>query len=388
MKHKTVLMLCLLAGIRSASFAQFNPYYQPPVRPANNTEALFNYPAPGSLKNNFTFLLRNGDKVMLELSSINQLSEIPQVDSLIKKVWTDLQIFGDSLNKPLVSRRVDYVVTNSDKKIRILEYTQKGQAYSVRNNEVVQLKVEQDTLRIKLYTLKKAAAKGNIKKNTIFEPYFITFYLNNISDITSIAPDELSKGLALLKRDLENSKNARKGKENYNQYYALYNLQNETRISPVNNRNFGFGRNKKTSVIPYIPVGVQYVRGAWAPSVGAGLELSMGNPLSTRMLRLYWEPLFFFRRDGNGKLATERNDFISFKFTNNAKDPVSKNLTYALNFSAGYLIRRRGDWLEKNTVKFSLPGMQMKNVLLEPEFFFNNFFKNFNPSLKLSLYFE
>ncbi len=43
----------------------------------------------------------------------------------------------------------------------------------------------------------------------------------------------------------------------------------------------------------------------------------------------------------------------------------------------------RGALFEKNTVKVSLSGSQLKNGLLEPEFVFDKFFKDFSPSLKL-----
>jgi|GEM_PF-6112523 len=49
---------------------------------------------------------------------------------------------------------------------------------------------------------------------------------------------------------------------------------------------------------------------------------------------------------------------------------------------------RKGEYFEETTFKFSLPGLHAKNILLEPEFIFNRFFKNFIPSLKLSLIFE
>jgi hypothetical protein len=80
---------------------------------------------------------------------------------------------------------------------------------------------------------------------------------------------------------------------------------------------------------------------------------------------------------------------MSFKFHKEFKNFRNNGigLIYS-NASIGYLIKRNGNWFEKNTVKFSLPGLQSKNIILEPEFYFNDFFKHFSPSLKLTLFFE
>jgi len=247
--------------------------------------------------------------------------------------------------------------------------------------------VEQDTLRIKLHTPgKEITIKATNEKRQLFnQPYLIMLLLNNISDVETLNSDELSKGLALLKNDLDNNSKLKKNKPSYSRYYAMYDVPNNRKISPVKG-NIAWGR--RNEVIPFIPVGIQYIRGAWVPSTGVGAEWKATSGNATRYVRLYWEPLFHFERDVANKLNTDVNSFIAFKYTENTRDAATKDLAFALNFSIGYLVNRQGELFEKNTIKFSLPGFQMKNVLLEPEFVFNKFLRDFSPSLKLSLYFE
>lgn len=372
-------------GIIGSAFAQYDR--TPNIFPGNITDRIFNYPAPGKLQTRFEFLLGKGNKMVLELSNIDQFYKLPNPDSIVKIVWKALQPFGDSLAKPLVNWRIDYVFTPVDEKVRIIEYPQRADIYRIKDNDVTQLKVEQDTLRIKFYASSKANNRRAMKeRKQITYPYFIMLLLNNINDVSSFSADELVKGIALLKNDLDKNKKVVNNKALYSRYYALYDVANSKKIIPVKNEHIAFGR--RNTVVPFIPVGIQYIRGAWAPSAGAGIEWNATNGNASRYLRLYWEPLFDFRRDAVNKLITNMNSFVTFKLTNNTKDAVTRNLIFATNFSIGYLVSRQGDLFEKNTIKFSLPGIQVKNVLLEPEFIFNKFFKNFSPSLKLSLYFE
>ncbi len=368
------MAMVLIVSITGTSFAQYDRTAN--VFPNNNTEWTFNYPAPGKLQTRFEFLLSKGNKMVLELSNITQIDSVANPDSIVSKVWAALAPFMDSLSKPLASLRIDYLFTPVDEKIRIVEYPQRADIFRIKENDITQLKVDQDTLRIKLYT----------KKHPLLSrPYFIMLILNNITDLTSLGPDELSQGIALLKNDLDQFQKLKRNNRSFSWYYALYNVQTGKKIAPYKG-NIGFGR--RNEVIPFIPVGVQYIRGAWVPSTGVGVEWKAINGNATRYLRLYWEPLFYFSRDASNKLTTDVNSFASFKYTENTRNAATKNLIFAVNFSIGYLANSQGELFEKNTFKFSLPGFQLKNVLLEPEFVFNKFFKNFSPSLKLSLYFE
>ncbi|HUS03484.1 MAG TPA: hypothetical protein VMY77_17210 [Chitinophagaceae bacterium] len=387
---KKIIAMMLATGIMYSCFAQYNRTTE--AVPNNMTQRSFNYPAPGKLQTSFHFLLGKGNRMVLELSDITQLYTLANPDSILKIVWKALQPFRDSLAKPLVNRRIDYTFTLVDEKVRIIEYPQAAEIYSIKGNDITQLKVEQDTLRINLRTNAAGIIPRNIygKAEPVYS-YFIMLLLNNINDVSSFSTDELAKGIALLKNDLDKNKNAANNKASYGRYYALYDVANSKRIIPVKDKHIGTFRH--STVVPFIPMGFQYVRGEWVPSTGVGIEWEVHeaqwtNRTSSRYLRLYWEPLFDFRRDAGNKLVTNMNSFLAFKLTNNTKDAVTRNLIFATNFSIGYLVSRQGDLFEKNTIKFSLPGIQVKNVLLEPEFIFNKFFKNFSPSLKISLYFE
>jgi hypothetical protein len=386
---KLLLLLALCAGM-TPCFAQYPPAYGT-YSGESQSDLLFNNPQPATLRHQFTFRLGGNNFLRMEFSYVNQLQQVTDLDSLIRAVWTSLQPFADSLSKPLVSRRVDYRISTDDVRLRILEHQQKGDVYRIYHNDTSQVKVEQDTLRIIRYTRDSSYTLRRYvhgKPENYFpqQPYVIMLVLNNLSDITRLSSADLHWGLNRLKEEL--------GKNLYNnkgrfvaRFAASYDLPSRVKVSPQ--RESKFSSSERLSVSPYVQSAIQFVRGSWVPSAGLGIELSARiSETEFRRYRFYWEPFFYFNRAADGKVTMERNDFISLKYSYSQRSLTTKSVGFSTNLSLSYLRRRRGTNLEHDTFKFALPGLHTKNILLEPEFFFNNFFKNFSPSLKLTLVFD
>lgn len=384
---KMLLVLLLAAAGKQLSAQVYYNYYLPGTVASEN---IFNTPVPGSLPSHFDFILPNNNRMIIEVFDIEQLKTFPNLDSLFKKIWIDLEPLRDSLTDPLLVRRVDYVSTLNDTRIRIKQHTPSGTYFSYKDENLAQLKVDQDTLRFKGFTNSSRYVIPGQQTTFRAQAYVITLLLNNIQDVANLPAGSLQSGLTLLMQDMAPSLQRSSEKRNRGAYYALYNIQKQQRLSPFRPSYLGF--RKKHGVEPYVQVGIQYGRGNWMPSAGAGIEYYYNKTSNGKFaVRLLWEPYFFFQRDADNKLVTKRNDFITLKFHNNWKinsgtkgNPVELNE----NFSFGYLVGRKEDWFEPTTFKFTLPGLQMKNVLLEPEFFFNKFLKNFSPSAKLVLFIE
>jgi len=66
--------MLLVTGITGRSFAQYDRTANP--LPSTNTERIFNNPAPGKLQKRFEFLLGKGNKMVLELTNINQIDQL------------------------------------------------------------------------------------------------------------------------------------------------------------------------------------------------------------------------------------------------------------------------------------------------------------------------
>ena len=357
---KRLITLLLTAAVTCQLYAQ------------KNTTLIYNSSRPGELPINIELWLNNGIRMTLEVSKISQLESINNMDSLLHKVWANLLPVKDSISKPFVSRRIDYSSSAKYYQFRILEHASNGTTYKYTNDKLLQTKTEQDTLRIMLQTFDKIIY-DSVK---LYNPFFITFTLGKIEDIVTITPGIMDSAVVAI---LSNAKAGNSNKES-KRITASYNA--------VNNKwsalTYARGNTKKVSFEPDLYIGFQYARGVWVPSAALGVQFIYGDYFGERnVFKLLWEPHFFFSRNVSNSLETDRNDFITARYYYYDKDPNPDNY-FPLSFSIGYLIRRKGDWYEKNTFKFSVPGVQYKNVSLEPEFFFDHFFKHFSPSLKLN----
>lgn len=379
MKRFALLLVLAIAGISSVLSQTI--VTEGAADRGSRTENMFNRQRPGSLKNRFDFYLLDGNRLSLEVNYIGQLQQLTNLDSLLKRVWLTLQPFSDSFSKPLVSRRIDYYQNAVDIRLRFLEYPQAGNLFRIKSGDTAQLKMEQDTLRITLLTNRHI--KSAKKELTISQPYYVTLYLNNITNLPSLQASDLEWALTTLKNDLKKNLYASPSKQYSQRYYASYNVVEQKRITPAKDLN---GFDRQTEFVPYVQVGLQYVKGGWAPSAGLGAEvIRQVRPNRKQHFQLFWEPYFFFHTDNIGKVVTDRNDFITFKYRNDFEG-TEKHVADNISFS--YLFRRKGVWFEENTFKFSFPGLRFQSLFVEPEFYFNDFFRHFTPALKVTLAFQ
>ncbi|MEO5893743.1 MAG: hypothetical protein ABIQ31_26040, partial [Ferruginibacter sp.] len=137
-----------------------------------------------------------------------------------------------------------------------------------------------------------------------------------------------------------------------------------------------------------ITVNIQNYKNYFVPSLSLGLKLIVSNVDRTfkRETALFWEPHFIFAKDAQDKLRTYRNDFLTLTYAQGGvrdHDP-RKEFTFSAVFSLGYLIRRQGDFLEKNTFRLGGGKIQLYKTGIEPCIYFNNLFKGVTPSIRIS----
>jgi hypothetical protein len=99
---------------------------------------------------------------------------------------------------------------------------------------------------------------------------------------------------------------------------------------------------------------------------------------------MYWEPQFSFKTDASGKIQSSRNDFLTLRIAETPTKPYA-NFELLTTLSVGYLIRRSGNYFEKNTFRLGMPGVATGRLQIEPELYFNDFLKNVSPGIRLSL---
>lgn len=376
MKH--FLLMLFIAAYGTALHAQI-------TLPTNQTETIFNYPKPGSSKATFYFWYQKNNRVVLEMTDIRQLNLIPNLDSLVQEAFQSVKALKDSFKNDGLTRRVDYIASkNIPPQVRIVTHPAKSESFSYFKEQLIKTKIEKDTLRIRIATSRPVTNKLPSSGITQYS-FVIMLLVDNFDDLSTFPTNALEQCINKVKPDLGNNL-TKTGKLN-SHFRAYYNMQTGKMFSPNKPKYMGYG--KSSSFVPTIHFGVQYGRGSFIPSAAAGLQYSFNDgSYATKYFRALWEPYFGFSRDANNKLITDRNDFITLRYSVFFTKRELNKINTVSNISVGYLAGRRGNLFEQNTFKVGIPGFLAGSLLFEPEFFFNDFFRNFSPSLKMTLLFE
>lgn len=384
MKLKFVLVIafaiCQLVSLcQSVSYSDYlNDSYN-----MNNlkTEITFNAFKPGKGRANFEFFnLPNKIRFILELSNGKQLYSLPNLDSILQISLIQLQPIIDSFKNDGIVRRIDYLAYTAKPQIRIIEHTNLPNNYLIDNNNISELKIEQDTLRIKCIQ-PRAYKHAN---SFINEPFFITILSNNFSNLKQLPTDALLKCKLLLEKNLPATAIH---KNSFISYKASFNMASEKLFSPSKTK-WIITERKTNELVPSIYASTQLLNGQLSTTIAAGIKYSYGHWKNYKnQLYLMWEPHFFFTNQNNS-FQTFRNDFITLRLREDLGEKSKNNFNFQSNISIGYLVGRRGNYFNENTFKIGFIGVSSGLLQLEPEFIFNGFLKNFSPGFKLSIFFE
>jgi hypothetical protein len=391
MKLKIVWLLLIAVSAGKLVQAQFR--YDEVYKEPQMSEIIFDNSRPGDTNVYFDFFLPKGNKVGFGMNKIKQLLYVPNLDSLFAVVKNTLLPLKDSMKADAYVRRIDYLAYASGAPtIRILTHSGKPPSFTYKNNELVQLKIESDTLSISLWTLTGQTVKWVINDTVSHRPdtrlFSITLKINNVADLYDLPEATLSQCLNRVKQETQKYLSSSKNHDEYSHYRASFNMTTGKMTTPYYSQK-RIQYNGQKSLLPTVHAAFQYARGSFIPSVAAGMQyVTEQGQYSNDYLSFLWEPYFYFTRDDNGKLVTQRNDFITLQYMTIDKKKDYSRLQTTGNISVGYLAGRRGDLFEENTFKVGLPCFVYGNLKFEPELFFNGAFRNFSPSLKLVLLFE
>ena len=380
---KTLFLILLLTGIGSTMFAQVlvQTYDYPSA-----TEMRFNSIPPGYTRAIFVFRMpKSKARIQLGLTNLQHLNSLPNLDSLLGECLQAIRGIVDSTPVDNIARRIDAIPIDQKVEIRTISHESNQNTMVYQQGILQNFKIDQDTLRISFYSY-------NEKSFRRYAAGFISVHVNFLKDLYSLPPQVMDSSVGLLRKYFTADVISRINEQE--SVSALFDLSQGVIINPsveslkkMGKRAYYRTSNNEGTFLPAIYGSLQYVRGALAPSFAAGISYVISdNKRNDHRVYLMWEPYFLFSRESN-QLKTDRNDFITLRKVEYFK-PEKGGWSFVQNFSVGYLVGRRGNWFEPNTFKFSLPGVRNYTMQLEPEFYFNGFFKNFSPSLRFCLFFE
>lgn len=382
---KHLLLFLLIVGTATALLAQSDLYRT--INPVNFSELRFNQIRPGYSRVLFEFRMPpSSNKINLELNYISQLKALPNLDSLLGVSLKAIKQIVDSTPTDIFGRRIDVRPVDNKVEIRMISNESNQNTLVYQNGNLNNLKLDKDTLRIIFFP------QDEKTESEKYYPAYLSIHVNHLSDLFTLQSNTIASCITLLKSSF--TEEVLRKLNGNNSYSAVFNLTEQKMIFPNTkmiqkrgNKAYTRFQNNESTISPAIYGSMQYSRGAFVPSFAVGYSYVISdNKYNDHRVFLMWEPYFFFSNTNN-QFQTFRNDFVTLRMVEFDK-PEKGGWSFVQNFSIGYLAGRRGNWFEPNTFKFSLPGIRNHTLQIEPEFYFNNFFRNFSPTLRLSLYFE
>ena len=374
---KIISLLMLVMSITGTAIAQKEPV-------VTNADRIFNIPS-NYLKRSFTADLGKGNKMQIDLTDIEDLERFKNIDSLLRIFLQDIIPLEDSLSGELASKRIDYFTDEMGrKKIRIRLSKPDGANFLLQQGNLSALKLEQDTVIFSGSYVYKITSTL-LKPFTEMRYYRLSFFVNHLSDLNTL----LSAGLNEKINTIQKNKNSRWIKDGEGTWY----IKNGDKSIYSNHQAAGYvsGTGTGDYLTSLTAVSIQNYKNYFVPSASLGIGLGFNNGKAKKELGLLWEPNFFFAKNTQGNLQTYRNDFLTFSYKRfplkNENDVQS--FSFINGFSFGYLIRRKGEFFEKNTMRIGVQAASLLKgkVNLEPVLYFDNFFKGLTPGLRLTVNF-
>ncbi|MFT3911762.1 MAG: hypothetical protein QM737_20225 [Ferruginibacter sp.] len=363
MKKMSIVMM-LLISINGKLFAQ-----------KNNADKVFEMPA-NSITRIFFIDLDKGDKIKLELGDLDDLDAITNLDSILRVFIQDIEPLKDSLADELTSKRIDYIVDPSGKnKLRIQQFAPNGSSYLVNQGFVATMKLEQDTVNI---LLKAQGGSEQLfkKRSKGFHYYRISFFVNNLGNLTGYMNGRLQNSIASLQKNATDKwVNGKDG--------MMYSKKDRSISS-----NMSRGQVTIGDFLTFrLSADIQNYKNYFVPSLSGTVMIVTNRNAIKREYSFTGESHFTFARDDKGKLQTFRNGFLTLAYSQVNTGRERLYLGYSPSFSFGWLARQRGNVYEKNTFKIGFGNVKLFNgqVKLEPLIYFNDFFKGVTPGIRLSL---
>jgi hypothetical protein len=377
--RKIILFFLLFAGMGNALHAQFD--LPDPV------EWTFNTPKTSKSNVVFTFFLSSHTRVMLDMSFISQSARLPDLDSMLQVAVKLLAPLQDSLRSDGMVRRVDIAMRNELPKIRILTHPELSNSYTVKDDELLQLKVNQDTVRLIGYAeslLRFSRIVNGVRtKNPLGGTFVVTIITDNVGDIAKIEPGQLKKCLDVLRPKIQKFVRPNYYNPNTINYRASFNMDMGGQMVSPTNMSVLYSGEPQWS-FSFAPT-FGFARGAFVTGLNSGLNYNFSRGFYNKTkLRLTNELEAYFPTDPvTKKITVELNRFIGLQIIQYLR-PLSDKLELAANFSVSYLLGTNSTLYEKNTFRMGMPILTSNHLTIEPLFIFNGKFRNLSPSVRLT----
>lgn len=368
MNKSKLALLGLLLSIAGTLYAQENN------NAAGSAAKPFELP-PYSVTLIYKIRLGNGNMLHMQLANGYDLHSFLNIDSLLTTVLNDLKPFSDSLADPLTVKQIDYLIDQTGKKkLRLRQYRPPATSFLLDGPEPAILRIQQDTINILLIT-KVGAHSGHTLNGLRYDR--LSFCLNHYSEFETIAKTGLNGKIASIIAH-------QPAKSNVYSHPFSYGLVDSVGETTFPTRQFNQLELSAGAAI-------ENYKSYFAPSFVARAMVTLHYPHDLYHFGVSWEPVFLFSPNGQGHLQTYVSNLVVLNYEHDhaewkdGKEIVKPNFSLDPAFSFGYFISPQGNFFTKPAFRLTYGAAKFGgNLRIEPCLFFNGFFRNATPGLRLS----
>ena len=325
------------------------------------------------IERRFWIDLGKGNRLCLELEDQQDLEKFTNIDSLLMVFIADMKPFNDSLSDPLAWHLIDYTTdATGKKKVRFQSFRPTASSFLLDQPEPAALRLEQDTIQIIL-----AFPQTTGRRHDGIRQDRLSLYLNNYHELSNYITGGLNEKIRWLQKNMNN-------------YWVrdkhIYRADKDPTISAPFPAGYVAVMNDYVSSIVQTNVG--NYKNYFAPSFSLGIGLHFTREGNVRNISVLWQPLFLFGTNAQGHAQTYRNEFLSLNISRDWKNPQALNfLDLEPALSVGWLVRRSGDFFEKNTYRVFIGRLKLYRnaIVLQPGMYFHDLFKEVTPALNLTV---
>ena len=130
---------------------------------------------------------------------------------------------------------------------------------------------------------------------------------------------------------------------------------------------------------------IQNLKGVWAGSFNAKIALALGRKMVLKNKYSFQSEWMYDFSSGEQGFQKHINQFVGLGYDHNFSNDPKNSSWYGV--SASYLLKRNGEFFNKNTFNIGLSRALNNHIEIQPMIYFNDFFKNAYPSLKIAVSF-
>ncbi|AEI46475.1 hypothetical protein [Runella slithyformis] len=365
---KIIIAAMLSMGILSHAFAQQLPGLLP--------NALNRH-------SKYSFDLGQENKLLVYARTVQDLQKFQNIDSVLTHFAKDYSVLKTSLSESINSKTVTYrPLPNAQYQLDLVEHVSPKQRFQFKTNggEPLLLKTVQDTLLIIHSFLKPMQTKAG--QVTLSEYVYFCLIVNNLEDTDKIL---MGGGLNVyLKKAIKDAEkypnhNLLSGKFKFN-YVQSNSVEGSFKTVASGNEDF-------LAIHPSFGVGV--FRNQLVPNSQVDFSF-VPNKYKNIGYTIGWRSMFFTdRNDVTQRITTHSNGFVhaGITFYDFRRPQPSRINTDHVLFGAylGRSVTRNGAIFDKNTWNFSMTVAAKGMFKVQPEIYFNGFFKNVQPGLRIQI---